>query len=193
MLDPNTDPFAAFEAWYADAKRSEPDVPDAMQLATCVDGRPSVRTVLLKAHGPEGFQFFTNLGSQKGLEIAANPHVAAVLHWKSLERQVRVEGPVVAEPAAVSDAYFASRDRGSQIGAWASHQSEEIAPGDLERAVERYTRRFDGVDVPRPAGWGGFRIRVQRLELWQGRPSRLHERLRYTRTADRWTTAWLAP
>lgn len=193
MLDPTVDPFTAFDAWYAEAKRTEPDVPDAMQLATCMDGRPSVRTVLLKAHGPDGFQFFTNLGSRKAVELAANPYAAAVFHWKSSQRQVRIEGPVVPEPAAVSDAYFATRDRGSQIGAWASHQSRPIPPGHLEAEVARLTREFEGRPVPRPDGWGGYRIHPESVELWQGRPSRLHERLQYDRVDGGWTTSWLAP
>lgn len=181
---PHHDPFAAFSAWLHEADQSEPRVPDAMQIAT-VDpsGRPRVRTVLLKSHGPDGFVFYTNLHSRKGRDLARNPHLSAVLHWKSLERQVVIDGHVEPVSEAEADAYFASRPRGSRVGAWASQQSQPVGSReDLLAAVAAAEARFDGRDdIPRPPHWSGFRIVPTRIEFWQGRADRLHERTVFTR------------
>ena len=194
MLVSDNDPFTTFESWYSAAKRTEPDVPDAMQLATCLGGRPSVRTVLLKDYGRDGFQFFTNAGSRKGQELVANPYAATVFHWKSQQQQVRIEGQVAVETSALSDAYFASRDRASQIGAWASNQSAPMPDrATLEAAVARYTAQFEGKSVARPPGWGGFRIHPDRFEFWQGRPNRLHDRLAFVRGGGGWAVVRLGP
>ena len=189
------DPFAPFAVWFAEAVASEPRVPDAMQLATVGDdGRPSVRTVLLKDHGPAGFVFYTNLSSRKGLEIARCPAVALVLHWKSLERQVVIDGSAVRVPDAEADAYWASRPRGSQLSAVASDQSAILeAPGDLEDRMARAAARWTGRDVPRPSGWGGLRVVPDRVEFWQGRRDRMHERLVFEATDQGWRQYALYP
>ena len=195
MLLPDVhDPHTAFERWFTEARAAEFDVPDAMQLATAVDGVPSVRTVLLKGWGPEGWVFYTNLGSQKARELLANPMCSALLHWKSLERQVRVVGAVSPVSDAEADAYFASRPRGSQIGAWASRQSEVVPEGlSLTERVEAVEERFGDEPVVRPPFWGGFRIDVAAMELWQGRRDRLHQRLRFHRVDGGWTREVLYP
>ena len=189
------DPFALFDAWLAEAKAAEPNDPEAMALATAAsDGRPSVRMVLLKGHGPEGFDFYTNLDSRKGEELAADPRAALLFHWKSLRRQVRVEGPVEPLPAAQSDLYFASRGRDSQIGAWASDQSRPLASRqEFEARCAEVRARFEGQDVPRPERWGGFRVRPAAIEFWSDRPHRLHERRLFIRTADGWDEGLLYP
>lgn len=190
------DPYDAFTAWYADAVRHEPDVPDAMQLATATPGgAPTVRTVLLKGLAREtGLQFFTNLGSRKAHQMAENPHVAVVFHWKTLARQVHVEGIVRPVAPETADAYFASRPRGSQIGAWASDQSRPLNDrAELERRTAEVEARFHGVDVPRPDGWSGFDIVPRRWEFWQGRTSRLHDRWAFERDGDAWTRGLLFP
>jgi len=189
------DPLALFDAWFAEAKASEPNDPDAMALATATpDGRPSVRMVLLKAHGPEGFTFYTNADSRKGGELAADPHVALLFHWKSLRRQVRIEGPVSEVGAAEADAYFATRGRDSQLGAHASDQSRPLdAPSTFEERYEEVKRRFEGRDVPRPDRWTGFRVRPERIEYWTDRPHRLHERRLFVRDGDGWTEGLLYP
>ena len=178
MLPLPADALAAFDAWYAQAKHSEPRVPDAMQVATVdAGGRPTVRTVLLKEHDARGFVFYTNLGSRKASSLHDAPHVAAVFHWKSLERQVVIDG--VAEPVGDQDAdeYFASRPRGSQLGAWASRQSAPLTDRDeLDRRLAEVSTRFGDGPVPRPPFWSGYLVRPTRLELWQGRADRLHER-----------------
>lgn len=189
------DPFALFETWFQEARASELNDPEAMALATSTrDGRPSVRAVLLKGHGPEGFTFYTNFGSRKGQEIAANPNVALLFHWKSLRRQVRIEGVAEEVEPAEADAYFATRSRESQLGAWASDQSRPLA----ERAVfearyEDAKRRFDGAAVPRPPYWSGFRVVPERIEFWSDRPHRLHERRLFSRTVDSWSEGLLYP
>ncbi len=155
-----TTPSPLFDEWFAEARTSEPNDPEAMALATATpDGRPSVRMVLLKGHGPDGFTFYTNLDSRKGAELAANSRAALLFHWKSLRRQVRIEGPV--EPVADrdADAYFATRSRDSQLGAWASYQSRPLdARATFERRFEEVARRFDGEPVPRPPRWSGFKL-----------------------------------
>ena len=189
------DPFALFDAWYAEAKSSEINDPNAMALAT-VDaaGQPSVRMVLLKGHGPDGFVFYTNRESRKAGDLAAVPKAALLFHWKSLRRQVRIEGAVTHATDAESDAYFATRSRDSQLGAWASDQSRPLdARQTLEAAVARETERFEGADVPRPERWTGWRVVPYAVEFWRDRPFRLHDRLRFDRDGDGWTTERLWP
>ena len=189
------DPFALFDAWFAEAVASEPNDPNAMALATAdVVGRPSVRMVLLKGHGPDGFVFYTNRESRKAGDIATNRQAALLFHWKSLRRQVRIEGALSLATDAESDAYFASRSRDSQLGAWASDQSRALP--DRETFEERYEAmraRFEGGDVPRPPHWGGYRVAPLRIEFWQDRAHRLHERRLFTRAGDSWTEGLLYP
>ena len=189
------DPLALFDAWFAEAKAAEPHDAEAMALATAsADGRPSLRMVLMKGHGPEGVDFYTNFDSRKGGELAANPQAALLFHWKSLRRQVRFEGPVTSLSDAAADAYFATRGRDSQIGAWASDQSRPLANREVfEARYEEVRQRFAGNDVPRPPRWGGFRLRPDTIEFWQDRPHRLHERRLFTRAANDWTESLLYP
>lgn len=189
------DPFGLFGEWLAEAEKSEPNDPNAMSLAT-VDGqgRPSLRMVLLKDFDERGFVFYTNLESKKGQDLAGNPHAAICLHWKSLRRQIRVEGAVEPVTAEEADAYFASRARGSQIGAWASAQSRTLEGRfELERRVGETAARFGIATIPRPPHWSGFRLVPRRLEFWQDRPFRLHDRLVYNRDTSGWTTEKLYP
>jgi pyridoxamine 5'-phosphate oxidase len=192
---PPADPIAAFHAWFAEAVAAEPDVPDAMQVASVgPDGRPSLRTVLLKELTPAGAVFYTHLDSRKSQQLRATGWAAATLHWKSLARQVHLEGPVEEVSAAEADAYFATRPRGSQLGAWASAQSAPLdARATLEARLAEVTARFDGDPVPRPPRWGGWRIALRRVELWQGRPDRLHDRAVYLPSPDGWSVTLLHP
>jgi pyridoxamine 5'-phosphate oxidase len=189
------DPFALFDDWFAEARASEPNEPEAMTVATTgADGRPSARMVLLKARGPEGFVFYTHEQSAKGLDLAENPRAALLFHWKSLRRQVRIEGAVSVVTGAEADAYFASRSRDSQLGAWASDQSRPLdSRTTFERRFDEVKRRFEGQDVPRPADWGGYRVQPERIEFWTDRPHRLHERRLFVRNGDGWTEGLLYP
>ena len=190
------DPFALFDAWFAEAKASEPNDPEAMAVATVdAEGLPSSRMVLLKGHGPEGFVFYTNLDSRKGGELASNVNVALLFHWKSLRRQVRIEGAVNAVSDDEADAYFATRGRISRIGAWASDQSRPLKDHEtLEARVEAIRQRFEGEDVPRPPRWSGFRVIPRSIEFWSDRAHRLHERNLYVRNAGGgWDDGMLYP
>jgi pyridoxamine 5'-phosphate oxidase len=189
------DPLALFDAWFAEARASEPNDPDAMALATATpDGRPSVRMVLLKDHGPQGFTFYTNADSRKGGELDADPQAALLFHWKSLRRQVRIEGPVEEVSAAEADAYFATRSRDSQLGTHASDQSRPLdTRAHFEERYEEAKRRFEGRDVPRPPRWTGFRVSPESIEFWTDRPHRLHERRLFVRDGGGWTEGLLYP
>ena len=189
------DPFALFDGCFAEARASEPNDANAMALATTTpDGRPSLRMVLLKGHGPDGFVFYTNLDSRKGGELAANPHVALLFHWKSLRRQIRIEGPVSPVDEATADAYFATRSRDSQLGAWASDQSRPLSSREtFETRFADMQARFEGQDVPRPPRWSGWRVNPSTIEFWQDRAHRLHERTLFQRAGDSWTKGFLYP
>lgn len=197
------DPFALFSLWFDDAQAAEPADPNAMSLATATpDGRPSVRIVLLKGldgegADPRGFVFFTNLDSRKGGELRANPHAALCFHWKSLTRQVRVEGAILPVSPAEADAYYATRPQGSRIGAWASDQSRPLADkAELVARVAAFEDKFGDGDIPRPPHWSGFRLVPSRIEFWHDRPFRLHDRLVYHRqegAPPRWRTERLYP
>jgi len=190
-----TDPHALFDSWFAEARLSEPNDANAMALATSTpDGRPSVRMVLLKGHDERGFVFYTNLDSRKGGELADNPRAALLFHWKSLRRQVRIEGDVDPVSTADADAYFATRSRDSQLGAWASDQSRPLASRELfERRYEEMRARFEGGDVPRPERWSGFRLVPARIEFWTDRAHRLHERRLFERAGGAWSEGMLYP
>lgn len=192
----DVDPFELFRTWLVDAEKTEPNDPNAMSLATVgEDGMPSVRMVLLKGFDEAGFVFYTNLASQKGRELAAHPKAALCFHWKTLKRQVRVEGLVTPVSEAEADAYFASRARDSRIGAWASKQSQAMQGRfELEQRVAKYALKFNIGTIPRPPFWSGFRIAPQKIEFWRDKPFRLHERSLYVRQADgSWGTATLFP
>ncbi len=190
-----TDPLPRFRSWYAEAQVSEPNDPDAMTLATAdSQGRPSARMVLLKGVDEDGFVFYTNLESRKARDLAQNARAALLFHWKSLRRQVRVEGPVRQVSDAEADAYFATRPRGSRIGAWASDQSRPLdGLFVLEKRVAEYTAKFGLGDIPRPPHWSGYRITPERIEFWKEGRFRLHERIVHIRDGDSWTTERLFP
>ena len=193
--DADADPLLQFRAWFDQARAAGALDADAMVLATATpDGRPSARVVLLKGLDERGFAFFTNYHSRKGRELAANPRAALNFYWPELERQVRAEGAVETMTPAESDAYFRIRPRDSQLGAWASPQSELLADrAELEARLAEVAARFAGGEVPRPPHWGGCRLVPEAVEFWQGRPGRLHDRLLYTRTPDGWRRQRLAP
>ena len=189
------DPIRRFLEWFEEAKRREPDVPDAMALATAdAGGAPSVRMVLLKDVDRRGFVFYTNLESRKGRELGAGAHAALLFHWKSLHRQVRVEGRAEPVADAEADAYFATRDRGAQIGAWASDQSRVMeGRHDLEKRVAKFAARFGFGTIPRPPFWSGYRIVPERIEFWSEGRFRLHERDAFTRIGEEWRMDRLYP
>ena len=192
-LDP--DPVEQARKWVDDAIVAECIEPNAMTLSTVgPDGRPESRYVLLRGLDERGFWFFTNTESAKGRALAANPQAALTFAWLQLHRQMRVSGVVEPLPPELSDAYFARRSRGSQIGAWASHQSEVIpSRAALDEAIADYERRFDGTDVPRPPYWAGYALQPEAIEFWQGRPNRLHDRIRFRRDDGSWTPERLSP
>lgn len=189
------DPVMLFEEWFGAAKKSGIALADAMCLATCTtDGRPSARMVLLKEIEARAVVFYTNYDSRKAAELAANPRAAAVIHWTALQRQVRIEGPVARVSHKQSQRYFHSRDRGSQIGAWASRQSQPLADRqELERRDRQMRDRYRDHEVPLPEFWGGFRIGIECIEFWQGRANRLHDRMRFDWDADTWRRERLYP
>ena len=190
-----TDPLALFDQWFAEARASEPNDPEAMALATAdPSGQPSVRMVLLKGHGPAGFVFYTNEQSAKGGQLAANPSAALLLHWKSLRRQVRIEGAVERVSDMDADVYFATRARDSQLGAWASDQSRPLDSREtFEGRFAEMQQKFDGQDVPRPPHWSGYRVIPERIEFWTDRPHRLHERRLFVREGGGWAEGLLYP
>ncbi len=189
------DPIAMFRRWYDDAHAAGLHEPNAMVVATVsADFAPAARLVLLKGVSDEGFAFYTNTGSRKGSELAGNPRVALLFPWHPLERQVRVDGTATLLPRADVDAYFAVRPRGSQLGAWASHQSTVVSGREeLLAAYDDAERRYADGDVPTPTEWGGYLVHPESVEFWQGRPGRMHDRLVYRRTTDGWRTERLAP
>ena len=191
----DADPHLLFEAWLAEARLSEPNDPEAMALATAdAAGQPSVRMVLLKGHDARGFVFYTNDESVKGTHLAASPKAALLFHWKSLRRQVRIEGRVERVSAAEADAYFATRSRDSQLGAWASEQSRMLdSRATFEARFEEMKVRFAGGDVPRPPHWGGYRIVPAQIEFWQDRAHRLHERRLFRAAGGGWAETLLYP
>lgn len=191
------EPFALFEAWLNEAIKSEPNDPNAMALATVdSDGLPDVRMVLMKGFDTEGFVFYSHIASQKGRELAANPKAALLFHWKSLRRQVRIRGNVTPVTDAEADAYFATRPKQAQIGAWASKQSQELESRfAFEQAIAKVAAKYVIGDVPRPPGWSGWRITPLRIEFWHDRPFRLHDRIEFRRDAagQKWSKTRMYP
>ena len=190
-----TDPFFLFDSWYAEARTTEINDSNAMTIATAdASGQPSARMVLLKGHGPDGFVFYTNQQSRKAGDIGENPKAAILFHWKSLRRQIRIEGSLSSVPDEAADAYFATRGRDSQLGAWASDQSRPLdSRATYEARFAEMTQRFAGQDVPRPPHWSGYRLAPVHFEFWQDQAHRLHERRIFTRSGDSWTEGLLYP
>lgn len=189
-LTAQDNPFEIFDQWFELAKQSEPDDPNAMCLATATpDGKPSARMVLLKDHDERGFVFYTNLESRKGSELADNPHASVCFHWKSLHRQIRIEGKIEQVSDAQADDYYNSRHRGSRIGAWASKQSRPLDSRDtLKQRVEDFDKKFEGQEnIPRPAHWSGFRLKPSRIEFWDDGTYRLHDRFIFEKIEASWT------
>jgi len=192
---PISEPYEQFRRWFAEAEATEPNDPNAMAIASVgADGQPSVRMVLLKDADERGFVFYTNYESRKGRQLQETRKAALLFHWKTVGRQVRAEGPVETVTAAEADAYFATRHRSSQIGAWASQQSRPLESRfELEKRVAAYAAKYAIGAVPRPPYWSGFRIVPDRIEFWENKPFRLHDRLVYHRVGDGWTTEKLYP
>ncbi|MBS1090507.1 pyridoxamine 5'-phosphate oxidase [Gluconobacter sp. Dm-74] len=195
LIDLKADPFALFAAWMSDAEAAEPNDPNAMAVATSTpDGHPSVRMLLLKGVDERGFVFYTNLDSRKGGELRANPHAALLFHWKSVRRQVRIEGPVEVVTAAEADAYFASRSRMSRLGAIASDQSRPLDErSTFEERLKAADEKYGDGPIPRPTNWSGFRVLPEAIEFWQDRPYRLHDRAVWTRDGNQWNVTRLYP
>jgi pyridoxamine 5'-phosphate oxidase len=193
--DVSPDPIPQFAGWFAEAQAAEVEEPNAMVLATATrDGNPSARVVLLKGFDERGFVFFTDYRSRKGVELEANPRAALVLNWSELERQVRISGSVSRTSAQESEAYYRSRPLGSRLGAWVSHQSQAIPSRQtLEAGLREVEQRFATGDVPLPPYWGGYRVKPEAIEFWQGRENRLHDRIRYVREGKGWRIERLAP
>jgi pyridoxamine 5'-phosphate oxidase len=193
--DVSRDPIAGFARWFAEAQAAEVEEPNAMVLATATSsGTPSARVVLLKGFDERGFVFFTDYRSRKAVELEANPRAALVLHWSELERQVRITGGVTRTSTEESATYYCSRPLGSRLGAWVSHQSQAIPSREvLEAGLREAERRFADGDVPLPPYWGGYRVKPEAIEFWQGRQNRLHDRIRYAREGDGWIIERLAP
>jgi pyridoxamine 5'-phosphate oxidase len=189
------EPLPLFRRWFNEAEKAGIFLPESMALATATpDGKPSVRFVLLKGYGDGGFVFFTNYGSRKASELEANPEATLIFHWAILQRQVRLEGAAERISPEDSEAYFHSRPRGSQIGAWASAQSEPLpSRRELEDRVKKYESEFRGKDIPLPPFWGGYRLKPRSIEFWQGRASRLHDRIKFVREGGGWKRIRLYP